>query len=319
MAEQVLSYPVLTDSKYSSVGYVCEVPEFSYTENYEEYPLQIDVISDSIQSYRGKLRDPRCAWYPDTHNLKMMKKCRLASAYTLFGAGGIASRNAIIGLALNWISTKSDERGIIPFGELKRTDSSKEFIVEAVFDRGKLRGSLLVQTVLYLKDPGKPDPDEMYFAQQSGTILGTIDQSEIYIDGNGSVFPISTVNEPGKPLWWVWYNEFADPMSDSFDYENVDIRINQAHPSYEALQIDNSLTESPLFLEVISAALVVIVESTRENLGQDWDRMLSGEGYETGSIAEAINYFYTRLGWDFGNASKLAISIKEFFEKNGRG
>lgn len=315
MNESFSSYPVLNSTHYAGLGYVADRVEFSYTENFEEFPLKIDVSSESYTGCSGKLQDSRCSWYPETHDLKLVKNCRITSAYCLFGEGGIAPADAVLGIALRWISSKSDERGIIPFGDITRTDSAAAYRCECRFDKGKLRGSLKLQTVLYLKDTGMPRPSEMYFAQQSGTVLGILDQSEFFIDGNGSIFPIVVIDAPGKGLWHVYYNETADPMQDGFDSENVEIRLNKAHPCYDALKIETSMTESPLFLEVISSALMVVVESAKESLGEEWDSVLTGNGFEHGSIAEAINYFITRLQWDVSSPAKLAISIKEFFEK----
>lgn len=171
-----------------------------------------------------------------------------------------------------------------------------------------------LQTVLYLKDPGTPAASEMYFALQPGTILGTLDQSEVFIDGNGSVFPISIVNAPGKSLWNVYYDETADPLQDPFNGEYVEIRLNKAHPDFDALKIETSMTESTLFLEVISSAMFVIVEAAKDSLGEDWNNVLNGIGYDPGSIAEAINFFVTHLQWDVSTPAKLAGSIKKFFE-----
>lgn len=315
MNESFSPYPLLGSSHLQKIGYVADKAEFSYTEQFEDFPLQLELSSESAMSCTGKLSDPRCSWYPETHNLKFQKSCRITSAYCLFGEGGVAPSDAVIGLALRWISSKSDERGIIPFGEITRLDSSSVFMAEGQFDRGKLKGSLKFQTVLYLKDSGRPKVSEMYFAQQPGTVLGVLDQAEFYIDGNGSIFPIVVIDAPGKPLWHVYYNDTVDAMQDQFSSENVEIRLNKAHPSYDALKIDTSMTESTLFVEVIASALMVIVESAKESLGEEWDTMLSGTGFESGSIAEAIYYFVSRLRWDINSPASLSASIREFFER----
>ena len=315
MNESFSPYPLLKNSHLQKIGYVTDKTEFSYTEQFEDFPLQLELSSESSLSCTGKLSDPRCSWYPETHNLKFRKSCRITSAYCLFGEGGIAPSDAVIGLALRWISSKSDERGIIPFGEITRLDSSSVFTAEGQFDKGKLKGSLKFQTILYLKDPGRPKTSEMYFAQQSGTVLGVLDQAEFYIDGNGSIFPIVVIDAPGKPLWHVYYNDTVDAMQDQFNSENVEIRLNKAHPSYDALKIDTSMTDSPLFVEVIASAMMVIVESAKESLGEEWDTMLSGTGFESGSIAEAIYYFVSRLQWDISSPARLSASIREFFER----
>ena len=61
---------------------------------------------------------------------------------------------------------------------------------------------------------------------------------------------------------------------------------------------------------------MVIVEAAKDSLGEDWDNVLSGTGFESGSIAEAIYYFVTRLRWDVSSPTKLSASIKEFFERS---
>lgn len=317
MVDSFSPYPIMDDTMVSNLGYVADPVEFSYMDNYEEFPLKAENEEGFSQAIKVKITDPRCTWDPETHNLSAYRKCRLTSPYALFGEGGICASTATLGIALRWISTQSDERGIIPFGELTKRDSSSEYEVTASFDKGKLKGSLKLQTILYLKDAGTPTQSELYFAQQPGTVLGTLDSYEAYIDGNGSIFPISVVNEPGKPLWTVYYNESADPLQDRFSDENVEIRLNEAHANYASLKIESSMVESPLFIEVLASALMVIVESAKDSIGEDWDTVLIGEGFETGSIAEAIYYFVSKLGWDISSPSKLSVSIREFFE-NGR-
>lgn len=319
MNESFSSCPMLTNDLLFSIGYVTDKPELSYSDNYEIFPLQIDGAESDGNNIRGKIKDARCTWDPETHNLKLFKKIRFTQAYHLFGTGGIAAAGASVGVALRWISTRSDERGIIPIGALTRRDSSSELTADAVFEIGRLKGNLKLQTVLYLKDPGTPEASEQYFAQQTGTILGVLDQAELYVDGNGSIFPIVTVTDPGKPLWQVYYNEFADPLQDRFDGDNVEIRLNDAHPNFESMKIENSMSESPLFIEVLSSALLVIVESVKETLGDDWDNVLKGDGFTNGSIAQAIYYFVTKLQWDVSSPAKLSSSIKAFFDKSNKG
>ena len=70
-----------------------------------------------------------------------------------------------------------------------------------VFERGTLRGSLKLQTILYLKDAGTPKESEKYFAQQTGTILGVLEQEEFFVDGNGSVVRLISLAYFGKDIY----------------------------------------------------------------------------------------------------------------------
>lgn len=317
MSEALTFYPTLNESQFINIGYTTDMLEFSYTENYEEFPLSLENITENMRNFSGKIKDDRCTWYPDTHNLLLHKKCRVLSAYAVFGKGGIAATTSTIGIALRWISSKSDVRGVIPFGVMKKSDCASEFELNYKFDKGILKGSLKLQTILYLINSGVCSEKESYFVQQSGTVLGVLDQAEIYIDGNGSVFPIVSIEAPGKALWSVYYNDLCDPLHDLFDEENVEIRLNRSHPAYESLKIENSLIESSMFLEVLSAALFVIVVSVKESIGEDWESVLNGDNFETGTIADAIHHFIRHLQWDISSPSRLAESIKNFLEKNG--
>ena len=108
-------------------------------------------------------------------------------------------------------------------------------------------------------------------------------------------------------------------MHDRFDEENIEIRLNRSHPAYESLKIEGSLSESPMFLEVLSSALFIIVTSAKESLGEDWNAVINGESLEPGTIAAAINHFIKKLQWDVSSPAKLAESIKDFIEKSGSG
>lgn len=319
MSEVLNLYPMLNENQIQTMEYKTESLEFSYIDNYEEFPLSFGIENEFPRVFSSKLSDPRCEWYPDSKNLILRKKMYFNNTHILFGKKGIAPKSSVIGVAINWISSKSDHRGIILVGEISNNTNSYSFDIEHKFEKSILRGSLSLQTILYLKKEGIPEPDEFFLANKSGTTFGVLDQCELFIDGNGSVFPIATVNEPGKPLWWVYYDSSTDPLTDSFDEENVEIRLNTAHHNYESLKIDSSLKDSPLFLEVISSALMIIIDSAKETLGSDWETVLSGQGFERGSIAEAIYYFVSKLQWDISTPVSLSASIHEFFDNNLQG
>ena len=318
MSDILTLYPVMTPEREEKLGYVASELELVYDENYEQFPLVLSEKSGNAKNFKAHLSDPKCAWYPETHNLIIRKKCSFGDVDSLFGTQGIVPRGATIGIACSWISTRSEHRKTVPFGELHYGDNNKELVLEYAFDKALIKGSLLLQTILYLKDAGEIIDGEKHLASKSGTILGTLDNGEIFVDGNGSVFPIGVVNCPGKPLWWVYYDSI-DPLVDPFDEDHVEIKFNSAHPNYEALKIEGSLKESPLFLEVISAALMIIVESVKESASTEWDNILNGNGFERGSIAEAVYYFISKLQWDPASPVSLASSIHTFFDNHLQG
>ena len=100
-----------------------------------------------------------------------------------------------------------------------------------------------------------------------------------------------------------------------FDDENVGIRLNRAHPLFDLLKIDASLKDSPFFIEVLSSALLVMINSVRDGLGPDWEGVIESQDFVHGSIAEAIYYFIHKLQWDISSQANLSKSIHLYFEK----
>ena len=313
-------YPVLTSDKIQkSIKGPADL-SFSYNDNGENYRLLLENKTEDQFIYSAELRDPRCDWYPETHDLQMNMSLTITDPSSWFGVNGVAPVNSTLGIAQQWISSKSDLRGIIQVGEVKCNDKDIELYSQHIFPQNSIKGSLLIKTILYLKSVVDVQNEEKFLCSQTGTVLGEIDNCEIYVDGNGSVFPIATISDAKQPLWTLYFDDTCDPMQDAFDHEHVEIRLNRAHPNYEQLKIDSSLKESPLFLEVISSALMIILESSKELLGPDWGSVISSQSdFERGSIAEAINYFVVKLGWDISSPSKLAQSIHKFFDENLQG
>lgn len=312
-------YPTLTDEMFAKLRYIPGELVLLYKEGHDHFPLALENRNGDDFAFCAELRDPRCEWYPEKYNLLLRKTFSVIDASPLFGAGGIVPASAVIGVAVRWISSKSEHRGIVCCGELVAGTTNTDFHYEQSFDRNTIKGSVLLETVLYLKSTGVITKEEQHLAQQTGTILGVLDSCEMFVDGNGSIFPVATVNDSTKPLWWVYYDEACDPLQDPFEEEYVEIRLNRAHPAFELLKIDGSLKDSPLFLEVISSALLVIVDSVKESLGEDWTAVLSGQGFANGSIAEAIHYFVVKLQWDTSSTARLAQSIRKFFDDNLKG
>lgn len=313
-------YPTLADDQILKVIPLPVNFSFFYFDNGEEQYLHFENKAENERNFTAELRDPKCEWYPETHDLSLRCELSISDPSPWFGKEGVVPNNATLGIAVQWISVKSEMRGFFPVGEIHVSDKECQFSVEYVFAQNTVKGSLQFRTIVYLKETGEPKEEERFLCSQTGTILGEISCCEVFIDGNGSVFPIATINDPQQPLWMVYFDDTADPLQDAFDQEHVEIRLNRAHPCYEQLKIETSLKESPLFLEVISSALMIIIDSAKELLGPEWDNVVNGQSsYQHGSIAEAIYYFVSKLGWDISSPSKLAQSIHSFFDSNLQG
>lgn len=318
MAEKFTMYPTLTDDMKKQLSFVMDDWKFSYNDG-DDFFIIPDNKTETGYGYTAVFKDPRGVWSADNFEVTVSGKVQIENYSVLFGPNGIAPDNAEIGVALRWISTGSDCRGIVDIGSFYRNKISEAMYIEHTFMANNLKGSLVIEIILYLKNAGLAGDNERHLARNEGTVLGMLSSCEFFIDGNGSVFPVSEVNKPGEALWWVYYNENADPFEDKFNEDNVVVLLNSAHPNYKFLKIGNSLKESPLFLEVISSALMIIIESVKESAANEWEQIIKGEDYETGSIAQAVNYFVNKLGWDISSPVRLSLSIRQFFDQNLQG
>ena len=308
MSGVLISYPELTDELFVASGFSSGKPSLEYDDEYEKYPLELTENDLMRSGNKYLVKDSRCVWDADTHNMRVAIDCGFTTAFNLFGDGGIAKKSSIIGVAVRWQSPDSGERGLRDIGRLCSKDGTKRFHYDEQFEKGHLKGTVRFEFILYLLSSAESSDNDIY-ADTPGTVLGILDRYELIIDGNGSLFPIVYNNDPKKPLYEVYYNEYADIFSDKFDSENVEIRINQAHPGYELIKNENNI------IEIMASAMFVIVQAVKDAAGEEWDRVISEESPESGSIAEAIQYFAQKLEWDVSTPARLSGSINSYFER----
>lgn len=210
-----------------------------------------------------------------------------------------------------WTSPDSKQRGVVKIGEICYEDDHKEFSIDYEFPKGQLRGAIELTTIISLDRIGATNKGEEHLATIQGCLLGNLDSIFIRVDGTGSVFPIYEINDANLPLWHVKC-DWEDPTVDSFN-ECVQIYINKADKSYKFLDQTKKTFNEQLLIEVLSSALMIIVLNLKE---QDyWECVSNNQGFERGSVVEAVNYFINSLEWDASSIEQLSLSIREFFSK----
>lgn len=317
MASVISLYPQLNEDILAKVRYEYSEYEFYYTSDDEEHDLKSEGIEGSELLFR--LNDERGAWTPDNYDLGIHRNMDCMSCMNLFGENGIACKDAIIGVALAWSSSNSRQRGTIPYtGEITNTFAPQSLELDCGFNKAQLRGSVELETVLYIKEPAaQPGDNEKHLANKKGYLLGAIGEKiTIQFDGSGSMFPIFEEQKPGCPLWRV-VCEWDDPLYDSFA-DCVKIYLNKAHKSYKQIDRTNEKTFVPQLLNEIMASALTIVISKLKCDEDAWASIESGEDPEDGSLASAIDYFRNTLMWKTDSIEKLSLSIREFFERGGR-
>lgn len=318
MSSPLFLYPSLTDDIKDSGIFQAKEYVFSYIGqddiekqlNYEvaEYASSVNCLkTDGV-------------WSAEKYNLCVTRTIAVKKFRDLFGPKGLACKNAELGISLVWKSHDSRQRGaepILTFG-VKNSDFNDEHDhtfaegeVDFSFPCAKLRGDVILSTVLYIAKSGTPEDNETHLANEEGFILGEFDSFILRLDGTGSLFPVYEVYEKDMPLWYVRC-DWTDPLFDSFS-ETVSININIAHKNYKYIdRAQNSFCQQ-LLVEIMSSALCCIIEKLRsENY---LDQILGEDEVEKSSVAEVVRYFFNALDWDFSAPNKLSVSTRMFFDE----
>ena len=318
MAVILEAFPKMSRNLLVKTGYNSAIYSFKYKYQGEERDLTTTTADTSTSRAAVlQLSDQACHWHPETSNFIISSKCTINVPFFLFGEKGLAAADGgVIGVALMWMMPDASQRGVVPIGELtQKTKGPCEISGEIVFAPKELRGTLIIQTVLFLKEAGNPIGTERYQAQQPGTILGVLDETRVIIDGNGSLFPIHEVSAPNEPLWWVRC-EWDDPLEDAFVDDNFCIYLNTAHKDYSALNVNEGLKNSSLLMEILCASLqILIMKVLNDDTARD--ATIQGSGIVEGSVSSMVNYFLHtfKVNYDQNNPEALAIDIRKAMMK----
>lgn len=313
MAVGISLFPQLTDEIISKIGVQPEEFEFYYTKDDEEFELRCDSIDGSLSVY--KLVDENGVWTPDDYDLGIRKTIDFISAINLFGANGVACKDATVGVAIMWTSVESRQRGVIELGELESRFGIQTVEASHLFKKAQLRGNVQFDIVLYIKKPSnQSDDDEKILANEKGFLLGSIGETiGIQLDGSGSLFPIFEESRPGYPLWRVTC-QWEDPCYDLFG-ESVKIYLNKAHPSFKYIDKSSKKYVPQLLQEIMASALTIVITKLKSDEAA-WGLIENNTSAQNGSLAEAIHYFRNALEWKMDNAEVTSLSIRTFFERN---
>lgn len=304
------SYPKLNNSMYSKIGYEHEVYKYYY-ENMGVIKY-LDSESQNISNSKSeyvKLTDQQVNWNPEEHNLIIETKHVINNPGFLFGSNGLASANGSkIGIAVLWMNVESSTRGAVEIGEIHSNDVGPvEFLQKLKFEPKSIKGTLILQVVLYLKNVGIPKENEFHLAKEEGTIFGKLgEDTRIIIDGNGSMFPIMETNKPGEPLWWVEC-DWSDPTEDKFIQDNFCLYINNAHKDYDMLSLKEGIKNSPLLMEIIASAMQILITEVLSNEAFKSDT-INGTNLSPNSISSVVNYYIRNLGSDIDSKKSYELS-----------
>lgn len=309
--KDITFFPGINPKKAKEIFSISK-PEFIYLKDGIEMPLTLDDEDSKISS----ISDKNGFWNPDEYGLILKWNIKCIEGDRLYGADNFddmpcACENAVIGIALSWYSQDTKRRNSFYVGKIKNEKNEQSFECKCFFDKSELRGKVGFSLILYIKDPGNPNEDELHFANVEGYELGHLDDFSIMIDGNGSYFTISEIKmPPGEPLWKVEY-DIDDPSNDNFS-DCVSILLNNAHPQYKYIKRGDSHFNLQLLIEIMANSMATVIEMVRCN-DKEFECM---NNPEEGSVGQALLYFKNVLEWDFTSPITVSNSIRKYLEKN---
>ena len=225
-------FPVLTPALIEDSGIALGEFSFSYCSNHNTNPLTLKPISvassQGLQNYN--LVDERGEWDAVHFSTHISRKISIENPEVLFGPNGIGAKDSTLGMAVQLMSLSSNHRFSIPVFIFNPASGAVEGDLSYDIPRNFYRDKILLKSILYLYNSGNPKGDEVNLANLPGTVLGTLDEIVVFIDGTGSLFPIKKESDPAKPLWRVEC-DWSDPFNDLFTDENVCVILNQSHPN----------------------------------------------------------------------------------------
>lgn len=275
------------------------------------------IAVNSYQYALGKDSD----WNPAEDQLTVQCLIERASLLeAIFAADGVASSDAEVLLALEWVSADSCWRTLGPVYSLWHEDLSRDVVLDIELEPGTVRGSGFLSVQAFL---GRPSAEFVLgFAHQPGARLGPLAQPiEIVIDGDGSLFPVleEPLGEDG-PLWEL-KTCWSDPQDEPFSSDYVALVLNNVHPHFEQLRDRRALNfESPLMRQVFAAWLALVITQVKADMGPQFDTYLSAPDADDGigSIADAVRSFIRLGDLNTGSLPALFVSTQCWIDQRVR-
>lgn len=311
IAQQLRTYPTVSHDLKAALGvepsvfrFSCSTPGVSPESNQATWPGPVSF------GQKGK-------WTRDQHDLALSITLRLKTPKILFGDDGIACNNTRLGVALEWTSSSSDQRGISNVVEFDRHNNEVDCNFSLHFIPKQIRGRVQLNLNIYVVKPDdNPSGKELSRANTEGIFLGSIFEPCILdFDGEGSLFPITEFNDPKGPLWKLHYDT-DDPDDTPFDAQTVRLEINTSHPDYKSYKGENDASQpTPLATHVFSSWLTLFFLRLKEQHGPEFLNGLYDSAASTvapNSVSAAARYLLQTFPVKTENAAILSESICRF-------
>ena len=282
MANILESYPVLNDNTIKNI-FLGNSFIATYRINNHDKRLDIEEIDEGSFDYLIKCNDGE--WNLDKYNLNISGTLRLQNINALFEGttDRIADKDTVIGVSMSAYSRVSKINKIKQIGSFKYGDiDNLDFSYEINFDAKSLMDKMYIDFELFVESANK---EVSIFSNKIGSKFGIINELIIELEGNGSIFPIVTFNDPKKPLWIMDIN--YDTFDDAFSSRTICLKINTAHKYYSVIgSEDITPNNSFMWKEILATFLENIILSIKG----DYESLKNYGEYKEGSVGLFLQY-----------------------------
>lgn len=244
------------------------------------------------------------AWNPNQNDLNIKYKLHMENLDILFNRkNGVTERNAKLGLALTWYCKKTKQIQTLKLKEFEfsNDNASLDFEGEISFVPGSLSEKLNLRFIIYLV---KNDLKDM-MASTEGTILGIIDEYEIILEGDGSLFPIEQIDDTRSNFTYEVNINYTD-LYEEFDKDHICLLINSS-------KLENSsenILKNELFKEILSDFFISIFQDIKDK-GYDINSILENE-YDDNTIGKAVQIWISTMNIKYDSYINLSKSIRKY-------
>lgn len=190
-------YPYLTDDLMEKSGCMIEKFQFFYYPNDMEAPLRGEKKGAGVI----KITDPLDMWSLAQDGITFKKKVSIAYPDFLFGAEGIACKNAEIGICIMWTNNRLTQTGLILPNSDITTAAGRTCYFEHTFNPGEVEGDLQLSVCLYVKKSASEILDgEEELMNEEGVTIGELDDIVVDFDSVNMEFPIEELYSDKEPL-----------------------------------------------------------------------------------------------------------------------
>lgn len=305
VTNQISLFKKIDNQLLEKVGYSLEKPIISYLDDTD---LEKNILCEH-EDRIVLMTELDSLWSPINHNLKVEQVIKITNPSYFFGESGVTSSENKIGFAAHIHSTTSNFQKVINFGSLEYTEKPTDVSFEYNFPKSSIRGVIYIDFLIYLKDyqsGGAFQTDIVGMKLNEGDIGNII----IYVDGDGSIFPITEFEEKDGPLWILEKN-WIEPNLDTFDVSNINLSLNIAHPLFAQLKEGKNRVNKRFMGDIIVQAMAYIINDVLFNDGYTVEDF---EDAEPNSILAAVAYWITTFEIDISSAFSVSNSLRRYWE-----